>query len=143
VKRLRIEDQEGQQRIIWSEIMRSRESRYNHRLHGVLAVCRGLSCYETAAIWGRSPRAVEYWVRRFSKEGVGGLQEKKRPGRPSKLNDQQLEMLRRDLEKGPGSVGQEEDRWTGPLLQSHLAEYYGVDVGVRQCQRMIRENPAS
>lgn len=125
-------------RIVWREIMRSRESRYDHRLHGVLAVARGLSCYETAAIWGRSPRSVEYWVKRFNDEGLGGLRERGRPGRPAALTWPQLEILRSDIRRGPREMGLDRDAWSGSLLRSYLRDAYEVDLSVRQCQRLLR-----
>src|SRR5215470_4586868 len=52
------------------EIRRSEESRYDHRLHGLLLVAQGLSCRGVAQLLGDSPRAVQYWVNRFEKDGL-------------------------------------------------------------------------
>ncbi len=137
MRKMRVAKEGEKTQIVWREILRSAESRYDHRLHGVLAVCRGLSCYEAAAIWGRSPRSIEYWMRRFVVEGVQGLREKDRPGRPSSLTSAQRELLVSDLRRGPEAAGYEAARWTGSMLQRHLLDSYQVSVGVRQCQRMI------
>jgi transposase len=53
------------------EIRRWEESRYDHRLHGVLLVAQGLTCPEVAAMLGDSARTVEYWVRGFEEKGFG------------------------------------------------------------------------
>ena len=37
------------------EISRSEESRYDHRLHGVLLVAQGMTCPEAADFWGAPP----------------------------------------------------------------------------------------
>ncbi len=37
------------------EIRRSEESRYDHRLHGVLLVAQGMTCPEVAACWAMRP----------------------------------------------------------------------------------------
>ena len=47
------------------EIRRSEESRYDHRLHGVLLVAHGMTCPEVSRLLGDAPRSVEYGVRRF------------------------------------------------------------------------------
>ncbi len=47
------------------EIRRSEESRYDHRLHGVLLVAQGMTCPEVAHLLGDAPRSVEYWVGRL------------------------------------------------------------------------------
>jgi hypothetical protein len=41
------------------EIRRSVESRYDHRLHGVLLVARGMTCPEVAKLLGDALRTVE------------------------------------------------------------------------------------
>ena len=44
MKKLQIEDAEVMRLALQDEIMRSEESRYDHRLHGFLLVSSGLSC---------------------------------------------------------------------------------------------------
>src|SRR4030042_1927492 len=75
------------------EIRRSKESRYDHRLHGVLLVAQGMSCPEVGRLLGDAPRTVEYWVRRFEERGLAGLVEGERSGRPRRLSDKQLEKI--------------------------------------------------
>src|ERR1700758_3596164 len=83
------------------EIQRSEESRYDHRLHGVLLVAQGMTCPEVARLLGDAPRSVEYWVHRFDKEGLSGLTEGERPGRPSRLNETQINEINRALRGKP------------------------------------------
>jgi transposase len=68
---------------------RSEESRYDHRLHGVLLVAQGMTCPEVAHLLGDAPRSVEYWVGRFERDGLPGLLEGERPGRPRRLTEKQ------------------------------------------------------
>lgn len=124
---------------IQNEIQRSKESRYDHRLHGLLLVTSGLSCYETARLLGQSPRTVEYWVARFEAHGFAGLQEGQRSGRPPKLNDAILRAVGIDLRKEPRSFGYAQTLWDGKLLSHHLKGQYNIDLGVRQCQRLFHE----
>lgn len=44
---------------IRDEILRSEEARYDHRLYGVLLVCRGLSCYQVADLLGQNPTTIQ------------------------------------------------------------------------------------
>ncbi len=62
------------------EIRCSEESRYDHRLHGVLLVAQGLTCPEVSWLLGGTPRTIEYWVRRFKEKGLSGLVEGDRFG---------------------------------------------------------------
>lgn len=83
------------------EIRRSREARYDHRLHAVLLVAQGVSCTKAASLLGDSPRTVHYWVNRFEEEGFAGLADADRPGRPKKMNDQQLEHIAQVIRGSP------------------------------------------
>ena len=122
---------------VQQEILRSEESRYNHRLHGILLVCSGFSCYEVAELLGRSPRTVEHWVQRFEQSGFAGLEEVSRPGRPKALDEQAYQAVGIDLRRSPSKFGYSQNLWDGKLLSHHLTQKYGVRLGVRQCQRMF------
>lgn len=139
MRKLEIKDAAIMQIAVREEILRSEESRYDHRLHGVLLVLSGQSCYQVAELFGQSPRTVEYWVQHFEASGFAGLQESARPGRPRLLNDAQLQQLNRDLRRSPREVGHRQNLWDGKLLSHHLAQRYHVSIGVRQCQRLFHK----
>ena len=120
------------------EIRRSEESRYDHRLHGVLLVAQGMSCPQVARLLGDGTRTVEYWVRRFEQDGLGGLVEGERTGRPARLNEGQLEEIGQVLRDPPAAAGLEANLWDGKTLAFHLKHRYGIELGVRQCQRLFR-----
>ena len=120
------------------EIRRSEESRYDHRLHGVLLVAQGMSCPEVSRLLGDSPRTVEYWVRRFEERGLAGLVEGERSGRPRRLNDKQLEEINSVLRQPPESGGIPRGLWDGKGLAAFIKKRYGVTLGVRQCQYMFK-----
>jgi len=91
MRKAKTTDAEEMVLALQNEIRRTDESRYGHRLHGVLLVAQGLSCREVAGLLGDSPRTVAYWVRRFEVDGLPGLAEGERPGRPRRLSKEQLE----------------------------------------------------
>ena len=121
------------------EIRRSEESRYDHRLHGVLLVAQGVSCPKAAQLLGDSRRTLEYWVHRFEAHGLAGLREGERPGRPSRLSDPQLKLVSAALRLPPLHFGLEAHLWDGKLLSAHVEQEFGVTLGVRQCQRLFRQ----
>lgn len=121
------------------EIRRSDESRYDHRLHGVLLVAQGMTCPEAARLLGDSPRSVEYWVRRFEEDGLAGLREGERSGRPRRLDEKQLKEINIALRKMPRAVGLGGNLWDGKTLAAWIDEQYGIELGVRQCQRLFRQ----
>jgi len=122
---------------IQQEISRSDESRYDHRLHGLLLVTGGQSCRQVADLFGEDRRTVQRWVRRFETDGLQGLREGKRPGRPTPLDAEQWAALGCDLRRDPEEWGLAGPLWDGKLLSEHLRRRYGVTLGVRQCQRLF------
>jgi len=60
MKPLTISDAESIVVGLQQEIQRSEESRYDHRLHGVLLVAQGLTCPEVGHLLGDAPRTVDF-----------------------------------------------------------------------------------
>lgn len=139
MRKLEISDVEIMRIAVQQEIARSEESRYDHRLHGILLVSHGVNCYQVAEWLGQDPRTIQRWVTRFEKKGFAGLQEGERVGRPSKLNEIQWDAIGRELRINPRELGYPQNLWDGKLLAHHLEQIYGVDLGVRQCQRIFRQ----
>jgi transposase len=67
------------------------------------------------------------------------LFDKERPGRPASVNSQQWEKLNKDLRKHPKDFGYDQNLWDGKLLAYHLNSQYGIEMGVRQCQRIFHK----
>ncbi len=139
MRRLQIEESEVMRLAIQHEIRRSEESRYDHRLHGLLLVTTGQSCGEVARLFGEDATSVQRWVRRFEQSGLEGLREGERPGRPRKLDFRQWRRLQADMRKVPREFGFEANLWDGALLREHLRSQYRIRLGVRQCQRLFRQ----
>lgn len=137
MRRLEIANVETFLAAVQDEISRTAESRYYHRLHVVLHVLKGASCYEAARIYDHSPRSVENWVHRLTTHGLAGLWEGERPGRPSRLSPSQQEKLRKHLLFSPRKFGYDQNIWDGPLLSHHLKKQFSVHLRVRQCQNLF------
>ncbi len=139
MRRLQISDKDTMKIAVQQEISRSEESRYDHRLHGVLLVTHGFSCYEVAKMLGQDPRTIERWVMRFESRGFAGLQEGERRGRPCRMSPLQLAEVNRDLRRSPREFGYNQNLWDGKLLAHHLKIHHKMTMGVRQCQRLFRQ----
>ncbi len=137
MRKLQIKDAEIMRLAIQQEIERSDESRYDHRLHGVLLVASGHTCGEVAQLFAEDVRTVQRWVNRFEQGGFDGLRDGERPGRPRSLDEKQWKALSRDLRRNPREFGLEQNMWDGKILGEHLKIRYGVTLGVRQCQRVF------
>jgi transposase len=137
MRKLEIADADVIRIAVQQEIARSDESRYDHRLHGLLLITGGHSCQQVAELFDEDRRTVQRWVKRFEAHGLEGLREGERPGRPPVLDAKQWAALGRDLRRSPGAFGHPAQLWDGKLLTEHLRQRYGVRLGVRQCQRIF------
>jgi transposase len=139
MKALTISDQQNMILALQDEIRRNDTSRYDHRLHGVLLVAQGMTCPQVAEVLGDSPRTVVNWVQRFEAQGLAGLSEGERPGRPSRLSEEQLTRVETALRSSPTQFGLPTALWDGPTLSAFLGRQLGVKLKVRQCQRLFRQ----
>jgi transposase len=113
---------------------KSPDARLLHRLHCVALVNYGLSASEVARMFSDSPRAVAYWVTRFKKEGIDGLREEARPGRPSKLNPSQMIKLQTFLQKSRGGS----TPITAETVSAYISKEFDVVLTLRQCWRILK-----
>ena len=139
MKKATISDAETVIHILQDEIRRSYEARYDHRLHATLLVAQGLSCRNVSELLGDSPRSVAYWVNRFESEGLAGLVDADRPGRPRRLDEQQIDQVQEALRLSPADYGFTANIWDGKLLSHYISQQFGTSIGVRQCQRLFRQ----
>jgi len=139
MKRIHISNADTAILILQDEIRRSYEARYDHRLHAILMVAQGMSCREVGTLLGDAPRTVAYWVNRFESEGLAGLADADRPGRPRRLTEQQGLEIEQALRSAPSDYGLNANLWDGRLLSHFIRKQFGVDIGIRQCQRLFRQ----
>lgn len=121
------------------EIRRTQEARYDHRLHAVLLVAQGMSCRGVAGVLGDAPRTVAYWLKRFEEEGLSGLTDADKSGRPGRLSKKQMKRISEAIRKAPEKSGLAQGAWDGKTLSAFIESKFEITLGVRQCQRLFRQ----
>jgi transposase len=124
--------------VLQDEIRRSEEARYDHRLHAVLLVAKGMSCRKVADYLGDPERTVRFWIRRYQEDGLQGLIENERSGRPPRISEKQMNRIALVLRKKPEDFGLSGGIWDGKSLSAYIRKDFGVALGIRQCQRLFR-----
>lgn len=79
----------------------SRDANQTRRLLALSVIYDGGRRSEAARIGGVGRQIVRDWVERFNGQGPDGLIDRKAPGNPSKLNDEQRAALAEIVERGP------------------------------------------
>jgi transposase len=135
---IRIEDKNAIY-VLQDEIRRSEQARYDHRLHAVLLVAKGITCPAVAEMLGDPERTIRYWVQKYINDGLQGLMENERSGRPSRLEPKHIDKIGKVLRRSPEAVGLRGALWDGRTLSAYIQNEFGVKLGVRQCQRLFRD----
>jgi len=138
-KKLEIKDVDGVKARIREYFSSNIDARFAHRLDLIILLCNGHSVTEVSKLYGVNRGTIRRWVCRLNEEGIEGLIERPRAGRPSGLSKEQFVELRGDLKKSPLYIGYKQGRWDGKLLSHHLKEKYGVLLKVRRCQMLFHE----
>jgi Homeodomain-like domain len=74
-----------------------------------------------------APRSkVSAWLQRYQAEGVDGLLEGYRSGRPAELSEKQKQQLGDILDSGPVAYGLDTGLWTSPRIAWIIEQEFGV-----------------
>jgi len=108
------------------------------RIAAMLLVLRGWKSSEVAELFDVSRWSVVKWIQRTNRQGLDGLYEKQRSGRPSRLDAKVQKQLEQALQRNPREFGLKRNRWDGVVVVEYLRRIHGIELQVRQAQRWIR-----
>ena len=97
----------------------------------------GASRTEAARICGMDRQTLRDWVHRYNAEGLAGLLDRPRPGRPPRLSPAQEAELARLVEAGPDSPVQGVVRWRRVDLHAHDRGRFGVELPERTVGKLL------
>jgi transposase len=80
---------------------RERDGRVGARLHALAHALEGRSRAEAARLAGMDRQTLSDWVRRYNAQGIDGLCDRPKPGRPCGLDEGRQAALRALILKGP------------------------------------------
>jgi transposase len=106
---------------------RSRSGRVAHRLLAIRDVLLGHRRSWVCKQYGVSRENLRHWVAWYNAEGIAGLEDAERPGRPPKLNAAQLASLKARVSAPPQVHQDGVGRWRAADVQRLIKRDYGVD----------------
>jgi len=80
----------------------------------------GHGCGEIARLLNVSVPCVTQTLHRFNREGIGGLSDRPRPGRPPRARDRYIQLLKEAVTTSPQDLGYAFSSWSLPRLREHL-----------------------
>ena len=117
---------------------RSADGRVACRMLAIAHVLEGLSRAEAASACGMDRQTLRDWVHRYNHDGIGGLSDAQRSGRPPVLSAEQMQDLKDLVLAGPELAVHGVTRWRCLDLCAAIAERYGVVVHERTVGKMLR-----
>ena len=108
------------------------------RIAAGLLVLKGWSSSQVAELFDVSRWTAVQWIQRLNEQGVEGIEEKPRPGRPVRMNAHIQMQLEQALMSNPREHGLSRNRWDGVAVVEYLEREHGVRLKVRQAQRWMR-----
>ncbi len=109
------------------------------RLLAIAAVLDGSSRAGAAKIGGMDRQTLRDWVIRFNEEGPEGLLNRKSPGAPPKLDEEQKARLAELVERGPIPAVDGVVRWRAVDLVAWVWESYRIVVSDDTIYRALHE----
>ena len=79
------------------------------------------------------------WVHRYNAEGIDGLLDRPRSGRPAGLSRDQLVELRALVEEGPDPLRHGVVRWRRADLRDEIERRFGVELSERHVGRILNQ----
>jgi transposase len=104
----------------------TRDEMESRRLLAAQDLQRGLSQSQVARKFGVSRTTASRWCRALSGRGLEALRKRRAPGRPSRLNAEQLGAVAEIYRSGPRTAGFDSDRWTTARFADAIQARFGI-----------------
>lgn len=116
------------------------DGRVVRRAHMIRLSAEGKNASEIAALWNVTGETVRRTIHQFNDEGLAGLPDKPRKGRPPKKTDQYVELLKEAVQKSPRDLGYPFSAWTLARLREHLARRTRILLSPSRLSQVMGEN---
>jgi len=84
--------------------------RVRQRAHALLLNRRGYSMTQLKALFEVQHETISRWLKRWDFEGIVGLLDDDRSGRPTLLDESDVELLKKEIGENPHQLGMAHDR---------------------------------
>lgn len=110
--------------------------RAKRRLQAIKALLIGVTFEHVMALFNFAERTLRGYVAAFNEQGIDGLVDRRHPGRPRAIQEEQAEYFEQVIED-PALAG--ETHWTAKKFHGWLSENTSIDVSYRTVVRLFHE----
>jgi len=115
-----------------------KSGRVASRLLAIANVVSGMSRGMAAQMAGMERQTLRDWVHRFNAEGIEGLRDRPRSGRPWEIDDEDRKKLREIVDAGPDPSTGGLVRWRRVDLKKWLKNSCGADYHERSVGKLLK-----
>jgi transposase len=127
---------DDKQRRELEQVSRQAVGRVALRAQMVLLSARGYSVPQIAAIHDCGPEVVRLWLHRYTEQGIAGLQDAPRSGRPPK-DPLAGQIIATQASQAPECSGHVQRCWTVALLSAYLASRFTLVLSRHSVRRYL------
>lgn len=124
-------------------LKQTKEARVFRRAQAVRAVVQGRRIQQVSAAFQLTYSALRKWVHRFANQGLQGLLDRPRSGRPRTVTCELEQQLNRLIDQDPLAHGSLYSQWSCRELASAFARETGVQLGRESVRRVLKKNALS
>jgi transposase len=124
---------------LYKEANEDRSFRVSRRLHAILLNMEGYKAPQIAAILKVHRTNVSNWLRNWETEGLQGILEGFRPGRPCSITNYQIQKLEDILDSGPIAYGFNTGIWTSPMVARVIEDEFFVAYHPAHVSKILHE----
>jgi transposase len=122
-------------------LKKTKEARVFRRAQAVRDVVKGQRLQTVSDTLHFTYSALRKWVYRFAHQGVHGLVDRPRSGRPPKMTCELEKHLHRLVEQDPLEHGSLHSQWSCRALATVLARETGVHLGRESVRSVLKKMP--
>ena len=108
-----------------------------HRMQAIKALLLGIDHDTVAELYSVTRQTLLVWIKAFNAQGIDGLIEKRRPGRPREIPAEQNRQLK-DLLHHPSKA--DVAHWTAKKFHGYLNQQLQIECGSRTVVRWLQEH---
>ena len=116
----------------------TKDAAQSRRLLALAEIYDGGARSDAARIGGVGLQVIRDWVLRFNADGPNGLIDRKAPGQPPKLNNEQRQALARVVENGPIPAIHGAVRWRLKDLAQWIWEEFRISLDETTVERQLK-----
>ena len=120
-------------------LKQTKEARVFRRAQAVRHVVKGQRLQHVSEALQFTYSALRKWVHRFANQGVQGLLDRPRPGRPAKVTCALEKHLNRLVDEDPLDHGSLSSQWSCRELATVLAHQTGVHLGRESIRCVLKK----